>query len=471
MDSIKFIEPTFPTPLGQKKTRSSLVHLQHKGEATASWNGTKVDCHKYVTPECLRMLYSIPFQGTGRHTNSSLGIFEISAQTWFPNDLDSFFSRFEPQLIGSRPTVRSIDGGYMQYNWTGFPFNSEPSLDFEYALALTDRQPVIELLVGNNSTTSPLGNMLAALDASYCNSQAGGDNGTIECGASAPPSVISISYGMSEADYPAGYLDQQCLEFLKLGLQGVSVVAGSGDWGVADQLSQCIDPATGLPADPGSGDSSSLWHFSSMFPASCPWVTAVGGTSLAAPLPNMTQPVWNQSAPFFPPQHAYLVPGDDGDRGNSTSGGGFSNVFAAPDYQTRDAASYLATQRSHIAPFANSFRADGRGYPDVALLAQNYLVVYNGGLYTIDGTSAATPLFASMVARINNERQNQGKKTVGFVNPVLYKHREIFDDVTEGANEGCGVEEAFRAAKGWDAVTGLGAPNFKRLSDVFMGLP
>lgn len=300
-------------------------------------------------------------------------------------------------------------------------------------------------------------------------SHTGGYNKTTDCGIAAPPSVISISYVLNEADFPPGYLEQQCLEFLKLGLQGVSVVAATGDWGVADQLSQCLDPSTGLP---GIGNGTSHFDFSSAFPASCPWVTAVGGTSLAS-LTNGTPTAWNQSTPSFPPQQAYRVVGDNTStgKGASTSGGGFSRVFSTPEYQAKDISLYLAAQQNHTASFATHFNAGGRGYPDVALLASNYLVVYAGGLYTIDGTSASTPVFAAMLARINNERLREGKGTVGFVNPVLYRHEEIFEDVKEGANEGCGVAEAFRAAEGWDAVTGLGAPDFERLRGVFMGLP
>jgi tripeptidyl-peptidase I len=286
--------------------------------------------------------------------------------------------------------------------------------------------------------------------------------------------VISISYAWNEADFTPGYLEQQCLEFLKLALQGVSVVAATGDWGVADQRSNCIDPSTGLPALPGQNPSNGTkdYHFSATFPSSCPWVTAVGGTSLS-PLFNGTQPTWNQSNPSFPPQIAYRVAGDNSPtgRGASTSNGGFSRMFSTPEYQTGEVSSYLAAQQNHTESFAGRFNPGGRGYPDVALAASNYLVVYDGALYTISGTSAATPVFAAMLARINNERLLGGKGPVGFVNNVLYRHKEIFEDVKEGANEGCGLAKAFQAAEGWDAVTGLGAPNFEKMREVFVGLP
>jgi tripeptidyl-peptidase-1 len=161
IDSINFIEPTWPTDLGRTKpTRSK--------KGVAANNGTNVNCLKYMTPECLRLLYHIPHDHMEPHPNSSFGIYEISWVTWLPNDLDLFFSRFEPQLVGSRPVVLPVNGGYMQSNYTGFVFNAEPAVDFEYAMALTYPQPVINIQVGDYFTSGDLNNMLAALDASDC---------------------------------------------------------------------------------------------------------------------------------------------------------------------------------------------------------------------------------------------------------------------------------------------------------------
>ena len=88
----------------------------------------------------------------------------------------------------------------------------------------------------------------------------------------------------------------------------------------------------------------------------------------------------------------------------------------------------------------------------------------------VSGTSAAAPVFAALLTRINEERIAKGKGTVGFVNPVLYQHPEVFNDITEGSNSGCGGT-AFEAVEGWDPVTGLGTPNYPKLLDVFMNQP
>jgi len=82
-----------------------------------------------------------------------------------------------------------------------------------------------------------------------------------------------------------------------------------------------------------------------------------------------------------------------------------------------------------------------------------------------------TPVFASIISMINNERLAIGKRPVGFINPVLYQYPDILNDITTGANEGCGVDPAFRAAWGWDPVIGLGSPDYERMRTQFLSLP
>ena len=170
-ENIHFIEPTFPTDLGRVGTRRTKVQDSHgvntMRRSTAN-NGTKVDCLRYITPECLRLLYHIPNDELASSPGSTFGLYQNSWMTWLPSDLDQFFTRFEPQLVGSRPAMLPVNGGYTQTNFTGFAFNAEPALDFEYAMSLTHPQPVINIQVGDYFTTGSLNNMLAALDASYC---------------------------------------------------------------------------------------------------------------------------------------------------------------------------------------------------------------------------------------------------------------------------------------------------------------
>lgn len=68
------------------------------------------------------------------------------------------------------------------------------------------------------------------------------------------------------------------------------------------------------------------------------------------------------------------------------------------------------------------------------------------------------------------ERVAAGKGPLGFINPVLYRHPEVLNDITNGTNPGCGTE-GFSAAEGWDPVTGLGTPNYPKLLELFLSLP
>jgi tripeptidyl-peptidase-1 len=99
-------------------------------------------------------------------------------------------------------------------------------------------------------------------------------------------------------------------------------------------------------------------------------------------------------------------------------------------------------------------------YPDVAANGDNIAIFQNGVFQTACGTSASTPIFASLINRINELRLNAGKSTVDFINPALYSHPEMLNDITNGTNPGCGTA-GFFAAPGWDPVTGLGTPALK----------
>jgi tripeptidyl-peptidase-1 len=166
------------------------------------------------------------------------------------------------------------------------------------------------------------------------------------------------------------------------------------------------------------------------------------------------------------------------------SGGGFSNIYAQPSYQSSQVNTYLTAHTPSYKTYKTSgmnnppesvtnggiYNVAGRGYPDISAVGDNVVVVVNGLPTLIGGTSASAPVFAALINRINEERIAAGKKPVGFLNPTLYAHPEIFHDITVGNNSGCGTP-GFYAAKGWDPVTGLGTPNYPAMLKVFMSLP
>ena len=283
-----------------------------------------------------------------------------------------------------------------------------------------------------------------------------GYQGKLQCGVYKPTNVISISYGEQEDDLPTNYQQRQCAEFLKLGLQGTSVILASGDSGVAARA-----------ADDGN-DNGCLGKgevFNPDFPASCPYVSALGATYL--------------------PQNHFFATDREVAVTRFPSGGGFSNIYKRPKYQDSTLKGFFANHNPSYQSYSldtatnnptaaqtngGRYNKAGRGYPDFSAVGDNVVVVVDGAPQTIGGTSASAPVFASILNRVNEERLAAGKKTVGFVNPTLYAHPEVLKDVTEGGNQGCGTP-GFEASKGWDPVTGLGTPEFGGMLGVWLGLP
>ncbi|KAI1086285.1 subtilisin-like protein [Rostrohypoxylon terebratum] len=439
------------------------------------------DCDTYSSPKCLRSLYNIPPAPSPPHV-SSLGIYETAWTAWLPDDLDQFFERFQPGLKGQRPILQAIDGGYTQTDYKISPFNLESDLDFEYAMALTNAT-VVNLQVGDKYLLGDLNDMLAAFDVYYCGAldpsidpifpddQPGGYNKSTDCGTLSPPKVVSISYAWPEVDFPPEYLQRQCLEFLKLGLMGVTVIAASGDTGTQSGTAPgtCIDKGTKQDSNYTTG------MFSPQWPSGCPWVTSVGGTQFPIKPGNNSASTTNVSTPRTN-EIAFNMELRSG--GKLSSGGGFSNTMPMPNYQKEAVEAYLSREQEHISSLVRSgYLGDTngppnmRGFPDLSIIASSYLTVVDGELKSIHGTSASAVVFASMVAMVNEDRRRARKPPVGFINPILYANPEIFNDVTTGHNFGCGADPAFRAVKGWDAVTGLGSPDYIALHKMLTELP
>lgn len=215
-----------------------------------------VDCLKFMTPECLRQLYNIPPpECHPTHPNSTLGIYAQSWSAHLDADLDAFYAQFHPDLVGTRPHLMDIDGGYRQYDQQGLHWNLENNVDIQYATSIAFPHPVTVIQVGSRTQVGNTNLMLAAFDANYCASgglepaydmkppdPVNNPDNHADCGTVEPPKVISISYAWNEADFSPRYLRRQCQEFLQLGLRGVTVIAASGDWGVADQLHKWFVP-------------------------------------------------------------------------------------------------------------------------------------------------------------------------------------------------------------------------------------
>ncbi|KAI0356264.1 family S53 protease-like protein [Trametes cingulata] len=227
------------------------------------------------------------------------------------------------------------------------------------------------------------------------------------------PTAFSTSFGFPEALVPQDIASNICSAFAVLGTRGTSIFFSSGDSGVDD------------------GEGGECTVFRPTFPSGCPFVTVVGATQGTAP--EIAAPI---------------------------SSGGFSNFFPAPKYQSDAVSSYLSALGSTN---AGLFNTTGRAYPDVSAAGTLYQVIINGTVTSVSGTSASTPLFASVVALLNDRLIAAGQPTMGFLNPFLYSQgKSALNDITEGSNPGCNTN-GFPAANGWDPVTGLGTPDFNKL--------
>ncbi len=220
------------------------------------------------------------------------------------------------------------------------------------------------------------------------------------------PGILSISWGGPEDSWTAQARDAMNAALQDAASLGVTVTVACGDNG----------------ADDGVGDRK--LHVD--FPASSPWVLSCGGTRLQAGGGAITsERVWND------------LPGNAG-----ATGGGVSKYFALPDYQ----------KQAGVPP-QPEMQFAGRGVPDVAGDADpatGYQVRVDGQDSVIGGTSAVAPLWAALVARLNQMRG----KPLGFANPLLYPlGATAFRDIVIGNNG------HYDAGPGWDACTGLGSPN------------
>jgi tripeptidyl-peptidase-1 len=246
-------------------------------------------------------LYGIP-KGDSSHAGNEIGIFE-DGDFYDQADLDLTFAAIAPYVPqGTHPTLDGIDGGTAPME--GF-VGVESLLDMSIIFPLIHPQQAVLFQVDDlKEVESAEGfgdTFLDALDASYCTFEGGDDpnldpkypdtgpnppdnpflaNGTWDkpemCGAYTPTNVISVSYGLGENTFSYFYENRQCMEYMKLGLQGVTVVYASGDSGVSNR-GECILPAivpngTDFEQNPGA--------FSPSFPAACPYLTTVGATQV-----------------------------------------------------------------------------------------------------------------------------------------------------------------------------------------------
>ncbi len=228
-------------------------------------------------------------------------------------------------------------------------------------------------------------------------------------------SVVSLSLGIDEADITSddvNALDSSLRQLTQV--EHMTVFAASGD---------C-----------GAFDSGTFLDLSVSFPASDPWVVGVGGTklSLNADGTRAQEVTWSNFPNIFSCKN------------NWGSGGGNSTLFKRPNWQQANGVN-------------NDHSQNDRQIPDVAAIADNLAVYFNGGWGAVGGTSAAAPIWAAGQVLVNEDTIHR-LGTFAYA-PQLYYVADrqasinAYYDVTSGNNL------YYPATVGWDYTTGLGTPN------------
>ncbi|KIP08325.1 hypothetical protein PHLGIDRAFT_127064 [Phlebiopsis gigantea 11061_1 CR5-6] len=433
---VELVQPT--TLFSRFRPQRAMFHFDQEGQSSTaadnapainvpSASGGTVDasCNTTVTVTCLKELYNaVGF------TPSSNGKNQVACTGYlneFANlaDLQSFYEDQVPAAVNTSFKLVSISGGQNNQSEPG----GEANLDTQFLFGITFPTPATFFTTAGSPPFIP--DILTPTDTNepYL------DWLDFILNTPNPPQTISTSYADDEQTVPKSFAQGACAGFAQLGAKGVSLTFSSGDGGVGDGDP---DPAT---QECFTNDGLNKTQFVPLFPPSCPFVTAVGGT--------------------------IHVP----ERAVDFSGGGFSNYFPRPSYQDIAVPRFL----KKLAPgtYAGLFNPAGRGIPDVAAQADNFRIFFDGRPALIGGTSAAAPTFAGFVSLLNDARIQAGKSPLGFLNPLIYGINLIqtgaFNDITTGNNPGCGTP-GFNATIGWDAVTGFGTPNFGILKEIVLGL-
>ncbi|OJJ48643.1 hypothetical protein ASPZODRAFT_150833 [Penicilliopsis zonata CBS 506.65] len=375
---VQMIQPT--TRFGNFGAQRTLPAIK---AVAATFQDLTANCSSAITPDCLRQLYGL-YDAKGKpDPQNRLGISGFLEQYARFGDFEQFLAKYSPNITDANFTVVSINGGLNEQK-SGLE-STEASLDVQYAISLAydtlstfyttagrgPLVPEVDQPNANESTNEPYLDQLHYL---------------LNLTDDELPAVLSTSYGEDEQSVPESYSNITCNMFAQLGARGVSIIFSSGDSGVGDS---CL-----------MNDGSNRTRFLPTFPASCPFVTSVGGTY-----------------------------GINPEKAISFSGGGFSERFPRPEWQNKAVESYL-TQLGN--QWDGLYNRQGRGFPDVAAQADNYLIIDHGATRKIGGTSAAAPVFAAVISQLNSARLTRGKPRLGFLNPWLYSLNQTgFTDIRQ----------------------------------------
>ncbi|EME38878.1 hypothetical protein DOTSEDRAFT_139747, partial [Dothistroma septosporum NZE10] len=427
-EHIDFVTPTtvFPKPDDKQaillETRTRSADTLQKRASCGPLDDT--------TPECIRQVYGINY--TAQPNRTTFAVYATEASVYNPNDLERFLEQYNKPAAAARPSY-IIDG-------TGDPANGEGGIGAKFETAL-DTQVFLGLAWPAQGVLYDRGGVFGPkAGQTYDNFlQFLMELRTIPD----PPSVVSFSESQPEDLFDSDYANRLCIEMAAIGLRGVTLVFSSGNNGANGQ----------------DGNSQHKSVFEPNFPASCPWVLAVGGTTNLADEEAATKQTIPATSRL----------------GFTASGGGFSNYFSVPSWQANHTSNYIKDYVPDDYRTKSGFNSYGAGIPDVSAFSTQFPTFVAGfpTAFPIGGTSGAAPTWAAIITLLNDHQLSKGKPTLGFINPWIYTLKYGLQDITKGGNNagdcfflgGCTIGEApgYDTAAGWDPVTGLGSPKFAEL--------
>lgn len=425
---IDFVTPTTSFPLPQLSFNPTQVPLQHVPQLSR-----RATCGtgNNASPSCIRQVYGIG-NYTAKPSRVTFLVYATASAVYNPTDTQSFLAANNPPAAQASAT----------YQLAGSNANAPPGsggLEAAFETALTTQTllglawPASGIFYSNggvfsSNASQPISDGFVQFLAELMH------NETV-------PSVVSISESYAEDQLDPAYARRMCSMLAAIGARGVTVLFSSGNNG---------------PNGNGAGGRHDA-VFEPKFPASCPWVTAVGGTTDLGDEKGATSQTLDAFTKTF----------------YAASGGGFSGLFRRPRYQRRVLGEYVRTQVPSSYRNVSGFNAKGRGIPDVSAFSSGFPVVANGLSLAIGGTSAAAPTWAAVITLLNDYEVSKGRPPLGFINPWLYSLKAGLKDITEGGNsagacnvlQGCSIGQTlgYNVTKGWDPVTGLGSPLFSQL--------
>lgn len=409
LDNLVAYHASPPRPVHQAPGRTDLLSpsIDTSGPTACSSASTTASHNGAWTPAQLasaygmNSLYSSGLLGGG----VTVGLYEL--EPYLSSDIAAYQSCF-----GTNTSVTNVltDGGAGTGAGVG-----EAALDIEDVIGLAPTAKILVYEAPNKVTrraNGPYDNWTTIVDQDQAQ-------------------VVSTSWGMCEPLTTSSAVDAENTLFEQAATQGQTILAAAGDSGSTD----C-----------GSNYQSTLAVDD---PASQPYVTGVGGTSLTSVSTPPAETVWN----------------DQCSTGPCGGGGGISQYWTMPGWQNGPG---VVSSDSSGSPCAAATGYYCREVPDVTASADpyhGYVIYYNGAWTVAGGTSAAAPLWASLVALVDN---GCAAAPVGFINPRLYAagatNTSPFNDITTGNNAIYGgAGGLYPATDYYDMASGLGSPIAARL--------